>query len=174
MPATRSDLFNLLDSLAIPHATVEHRPIFTVAEGEDIKSRLPGLHTKNLFLKSRKEGRLFLLCAEGHAPVKVNALHRHLGCKRLSFGSADLLEDTLGVTPGSVTAFALINDADHRVTLLLDERLATAPFVNFHPLLNTATTAVSGPDLLRFAEATGHPARVLSRRAMAGDSPDAA
>ena len=172
MPATRADLFALLDSLAIPHATTEHRPIFTVAEGEDIKARLPGLHTKNLFLKSRKasggESDLFLLCAEGHAPVKVNALHRHLGCKRLSFGSADLLEETLGVTPGSVTAFALMNDTKQRVTLLLDEALATAEVVNFHPLLNTATTAVSGPDLLRFAEATGHPARVLTRDTLAG------
>ena len=167
-PATRQDLFALLDSLAIPHATTEHRPIFTVAEGEDIKAALPGLHTKNLFLKSRKEGDLFLLCAEGHAPVKVNALHRHLGCKRLSFGSAELLENTLGVTPGSVTAFALMNDTEHRVTFLLDEALATAPTVNFHPLLNTATTALSGPDLLRFAEATGHPARVLTRDVMAG------
>ena len=168
MPATRADLFALLDRLGIAHATTDHRPIFTVAEGEDIKAALPGLHTKNLFLKSRKDGELFLLCAEGHAPVSVNRLHKHLGCKRLSFGSGELLEEALGVTPGSVTAFALINDPDARVTLLLDEALAAAELVNFHPLLNDATTAISGADLLRFAEATGHPARVLSREVMGG------
>ena len=168
MPATRDELFRYLDDLGIAHATTEHRPIFTVEEGADIKAAMPGLHTKNLFLKSRKDGELFLLCAEGDAPVRVNGLHRHLGCKRLSFGSAELLEESLGVVPGSVTLFALINDRAGRVRLLLDERLAEADVVNFHPLLNDATTAVSGADMLRFAEATGHPPTVLSRDVMAG------
>ena len=178
MPATRDDMFQLFDELGIAHTTTSHRPIFTVAEGRDVKATLPGLHTKNLFLKSRKDGHLYLLCAEGDAEVRVNGLHRHLGCKRLSFGSAELLEEALGVTPGSVTLFALMNDTpefggDRRVTLLLDEKLADAELVNFHPLLNDATTAVSGADMLRFAEATGHNPVVLSRAVMRGDSESA-
>ena len=166
---TRADLFAYLDRLGIVHATTDHEPIFTVAEGEHIKAALPGLHTKNLFLKPRKSEALYLLCAEGHAEVAINRLHRHLGCRRLSFGSAEVMEEVLGVTPGSVTLFGLINDRDRRVELLVDEALAKADIVNFHPLLNDATTAISGADMLRFAEATGHPARVLSRAVMAGE-----
>ena len=167
-PATRDALFARLDALGIAHTTTSHRPIFTVEEGADIKAKLPGLHTKNLFLKSRKDGELFLLCAEGSAEVRVNGLHRHLECKRLSFGAAELMEEVLGVTPGSVTLFALMNDREGRVRLLLDEKLAAADTVNFHPLLNDATTAISGAGMVRFAKATGHPPTVLSREVMAG------
>ena len=172
MPATRQDLFARLDALGIGHSTVEHPPIFTVEEGTEIRRAIPGLHSKNLFLKDRG-GRLFLLCAEGSASVRINHLHRRLAergldCKRLSFGKPDLMEEVLGVTPGSVTLFALINDVERRVTLLLDEVLAGADCVNFHPLLNDASTAVSGADAVRFAEATGHAPIVLSRSEMAG------
>lgn len=166
MPATRQDLFTRLDQLGIAHTTVDHAPIFTVAEGVEIKRGMPGLHSKNLFLKSR-DGRLFLLCAEGSADIRVNRLHRHLGCKRLSFGSPELMEDVLGVTPGSVTLFALINDTEGRVQLLLDQEMADAPIVNFHPLLNDATTAISGADAVRFAKATGHAPIILARTTLA-------
>jgi len=168
--ATRDTLFALLDAEGIAHTTHEHAPVFTVEEGEAVKAALPGLHSKNLFLKSRKEGQLFLLCAEGSAEVKVNTLHKVLGCKRLSFGDGALMEDVLGVTPGSVTLFALMNDTDGRVTLVLDEVMAEAETVNFHPLLNDASTAISGADAVRFAKATGHEPVVLSRAVLAGDS----
>lgn len=172
-PATRSDLFAFLDAHGIAHTTHEHAPVFTVEEGAEVKAALPGLHSKNLFLKSRtkkgEQGRLFLLCAEGTADVKVNALHKVLGCKRLSFGDAGLMEEVLGVTPGSVTLFALLNDTDGCVTLLLDEVMAQADTVNFHPLRNDASTAISGADAVHFAEATGHAPVVLSRAVMAGE-----
>ena len=172
MAATRDDLFRYLDGLGIAHSTVEHSPVFTVAQGEAVKKAIPGLHSKNLFLRSRDE-RLFLLCAQGSAFVKVNALHRRLGCKRLSFGKPELMEEVLGVAPGSVTLFALLNDCDgdreRRVTLLLDAVMARAERVNFHPLLNDASTAISGTDAVRFAVATGHPPVILSRAELAGE-----
>jgi Ala-tRNA(Pro) deacylase len=149
VPATRAELFAHFDTLGLAYATLDHRPIFTVKEGADVKAALPGGHTKNLFLKD-KDGALFLVCALGSTQVRLNQLHKTLGCARLSFGSEDLMFETLGVTPGSVTIFGLINDRQRRLTLVLDEALLASDPVNFHPLLNNATTAMSQADLRTF------------------------
>ncbi|MDZ4373434.1 MAG: YbaK/EbsC family protein [Phenylobacterium sp.] len=151
---TRADLEGFLDALGLTHATVDHPAVFTVQEGDDIKARIPGAHTKNLFLKDTK-GQLWLISAEGHAQIDLKRLHHVIGSGRLSFGSADLMLETLGVTPGSVTAFALINDTGRRVRFILDWTLAEADLVNFHPLTNTATTTISRDDLMAFLEALG-------------------
>jgi len=160
MPATPADLFARLDALGVVHQTMEHRPIFTVEEGADLKAALPGGHSKNLFLKDKK-GALWLVSALGETPIDLNALSKALGAPRFSFGNAALMEEVLGVTPGSVTAFALMNDAGQRVTFVLDEALLAHDPVNFHPLTNAATTAVSPAGLLAFLAWTGHaPIRV--------------
>lgn len=148
-PATRAELFALFDRLGIVHHTLDHRPVFTVEDGADIKAAMPGGHTKNLFLKD-KDGAFFLVCALGQTQVRLNQLHKTLGCARLSFGSEEHLLDLLGVTPGSVTLFALINDPARKVTLVLDEALLAAEPINFHPLKNDATTAISQADLAAF------------------------
>ena len=155
MPASKDDLFALLDELSISHTTTNHKPVFTVEESAEIKADLPGAHSKNLFLKD-KGGNFFLICAESHAQIKVNKLHPHLGCKRLSFGKAEYLMEHLGVTPGSVCLFSVMNDKDATVQLIIDKTLADADIVNFHPLLNDATTAISSADMIKFAKATGH------------------
>ena len=160
MPNTRETLFEYLDTLGISHSTVDHDPIFTVEEGREIKASMPGGHTKNLFLKD-KQGRLFLVCALGETPIKVNRLHPVLECKRLSFGKPDLMEQHLGVTPGSVTLFSVINDQDGAVTLVIDQTLMDHDIVNFHPLLNDATTAISSDDMIVFAKATNHEPIIL-------------
>lgn len=160
MPAARQELFEYLDGLEITHQTVDHAPVFTVEESAAVKANLPGSHTKNLFLKD-KAGRLFLICAEAHAPIKINKLHPVLGCKRLSFGKPDLLLEHLGVTPGSVTLFSVLNDKDSAVTLVIDKALVDSEAVNFHPLLNDATTAISNTDMMKFAKATRHDPIVL-------------
>jgi Ala-tRNA(Pro) deacylase len=113
-----------------------------VGEGEEIKAQIPGAHTKNLFLKDAK-GQLWLISAADRTVIDLKRLHHVIGSARLSFGSAELMQTVLGVTPGSVTAFALINDqAGHRVRFVLDRVLAEADRVNFHPLTNTATTGI--------------------------------
>src|SRR3954454_3518116 len=112
---TRADLIALLDSLGVDHATVDHPAVFRVGEGEDIKAGIEGAHTKNLFLKDAKD-RLWLISAEDHAAIDLTRLHHVIGSARLSFGSAALMEESLGVTPGSVTAFSPINDTGHRVS----------------------------------------------------------
>src|ERR1700742_4672366 len=146
---TRADLMALLDRLGVETDTVEHPAVFRVDEGEAIKAQIPGAHTKNLFLKDAK-GQLWLISAEGHAQIDLKRLHTVIGSARLSFGNAQLMEETLGVTPGSVTAFGLLNDKARRVRFVLDRTLAEAAQVNFHPLTNTATTTISRDGFAHF------------------------
>jgi Ala-tRNA(Pro) deacylase len=153
--ATRKDLFALLDRLGVAHSTLDHPPVFTVEEGADIKAALPGGHSKNLFLKDRRGG-LWLVCALGESQIDLGALAKALGAQRFSFGSAELMKEALGVTPGAVTVFALMNDRLNRVSLVLDEALMAHDPVNFHPLTNDATTAVSPDGLRAFLAETGH------------------
>jgi Ala-tRNA(Pro) deacylase len=147
-------LFALLDRLGVVHSTLEHPAVFHVGEGDEIKASLPGGHTKNLFLKDAK-GRLWLVSALQTAKIDLKALPATIGSAKLSFGSAELMLATLGVTPGSVTAFALMNDKERRVSFVLDRSLLAAEPLNFHPLVNTATTAVSAAGFLAFLEALG-------------------
>jgi Ala-tRNA(Pro) deacylase len=135
---------------------IEHPAVFTVAESASHRAARPGLHTKNLFLKDKK-GRLFLVSALDDAQIDLKRLHGVIGASgRLSFGSAELLLAKLGVTPGSVTAFAVVNDTAGEVTLVLDSNLMTGQDINFHPLINTATLRIGRDDLLAFLRGTGH------------------
>jgi Ala-tRNA(Pro) deacylase len=123
-------------------------------------SRVPGVHSKNLFLRGKK-GAPFLVVASEDAAIELKSLHRVLGASgRFSVGSADLLRETLGVEPGSVTPFAAINDKAGRVTVVLDAAMTAHEVLNFHPLSNTGTTTISREGLVKFLEATGHPPRI--------------
>jgi Ala-tRNA(Pro) deacylase len=161
VPATRQDLLARLAALGIETETVEHLAVFTVAESSTLERRLPGGHTKNLFLKDKKD-RLFLVVALGHAKIDLKALHKVLGCERLSFGRPELLLEVLGVAPGSVTPFALINDTARRVTVILDADMMRYERLNYHPLANTATTNIARDDLVTFIRACGHEPRILA------------
>lgn len=153
-PVSRAALLAYFDQLGLAHTTIDHPPVHTVAQGDGIKDQMPGGHTKNLFLKSKKD-ELLLISAHQDTQIALNQLHRRLGTARLSFGRAELLLEALGVRPGSVTAFAIINDPGHRVRFILDDALMAYDIVNFHPLRNDATTALSRDDLLTFVRATG-------------------
>ena len=148
-------LYALLDKLGIAHHTEEHCAVFTVAEGVDVKARLPGGHSKNLFLKD-KSGAFVLISALGSTEIRLNQLHKRIGTKRLSFGKPEALLDLLGVVPGSVTVFSVLQDKDVEVRLILDKALFEHEAVWFHPMRNTASTRIAPNDILRFAEATGH------------------
>ena len=148
-------LYAQLDELGLPHHTEEHRAVFTVAEGQDVKARLPGGHSKNLFLKD-KSGAYVLISALGRTEIKLNQLHKRIGTKRLSFGKPDALLDLLGVVPGAVTVFSVLNDTEQKVRLILDKALFTHDAVWFHPMRNTASTRMAPQDIVTFAEATGH------------------
>ncbi len=154
-PATRAELMARLHQLGIATSTVEHEAVFTVAESDAVSRTISGGHTKNLFLKDAK-GALFLVVAEAHTAIDLKGLHKVLGCGRFSFGKPDLLMTVLGVPPGSVTAFSLINDAGRLVSVVVDAALMTFDAINCHPLTNTATTTIGREDLLKFIRATGH------------------
>jgi len=155
---SQTKLFNRFTELGIKTRTVSHPATHTVEESSAIDKDLPGGHTKNLFLKCKKGG-LYLVVAQSDTVIKLNQLHKRLGSGRLSFGKAELLKEVLGVEPGSVTPFALINDREALVQVVLDERMMEHEFLNYHPLENTATTNISRVDLVRFIEACGHSVR---------------
>ncbi len=157
---TRADLFSMLDQMDIKTKTLDHPAVFTVEQAHEFDAALPGGHTKNLFLKDAKD-RLFLVVAHTKTQVNLKLLPAQIGSARVSFGKPELLEAALGVTPGSVTVFALINDADHRVTFILDEALMAFDTIYAHPLENTGTTGIARRDLLRFIEACGHHAQIV-------------
>jgi Ala-tRNA(Pro) deacylase len=161
MPASREDLMYYLDSLSIAVATVDHPPVFTVEEAQALRGTIAGAHSKNLFLKDKK-GALFLVVAREEAAIDLKRLHGRIGASgRLSFGQADLLLDKLGVTPGSVTPFGLINDRPPSMRVILEAELIAAETVNFHPLVNTATTSLTSAALLTFIRATGHEPEII-------------
>ena len=160
MTAKPADLFAFLDRLGIPHTTVNHPPVFTVEESRDLRGRIPGGHSKNLFLKDKKDA-LYLVVASEAAAIDLKGLHRRLGASgRFSFGSAPLLMEVLGVIPGAVTPFAAMNDTAGRVSVVLETALMANGLINFHPLDNSMTTTIARDDLVRFLEATGHKPRI--------------
>ncbi len=161
MPATREDLLDYLTSLGIAATTVDHPPVFTVDEAQTLRGTIPGAHSKNLFLKDKK-GALFLVVAREDAAIDLKRLHNRIGASgRLSFGQPALLMDKLGVAPGSVTPFGLINDRPPSVRVILEAELVAAETVNFHPLENTATTSLASTDLVAFIRATGHEPEIV-------------
>lgn len=160
--STRSDLFAKLEGLGIACRTVEHEALFTVEQGRELKTQWPGGHSKNLFLKDKK-GTLYLAVALGETEVDLVGLGKRIGARgRLSFGRPELMTETMGVIPGAVTPFALMNKSARALsTVILDTALLAHDPVWFHPLENTASTAISPEDLIRFVKACGFEPLVL-------------
>jgi Ala-tRNA(Pro) deacylase len=150
----------------VAQTTHDHPAVFRVDEGHELKAAMPGAHTKNLFLKDKK-GRLWLISARQDTVVDLKRLPKTIGSDRLSFANETLLYETLGLTPGSVTALGLINDPDRRATFVLDRALWDAEVVNFHPLTNTATTALAQAEFRRFLKLIGREPVVVDFSALA-------
>ena len=161
MQTAPQDLLARLAALDIETTTYEHPAVFTVAEAAALRGELPGGHCKCLFLKDRKDG-LWLVVALEDRRIDLKALSDFLGAHRFSFGSAPLLAEILGVTPGSVTPFALLNDTQCQVQPLLDAEMLTYDPLNYHPLTNTKTTALAPAGLLKFIVSCGHRPRIVN------------
>ena len=159
-PATPADLFARLETLGIEANTVEHPPVFTVEEAKALRGELPGAHIKNLFLRNKKGAMWLVTCLEDRE-IDLKRLAGVLGAGRFSFGSAQRLMRFLGVAPGAVSPFAVINDSGRSVQAVLDTALLDRGPVNGHPLVNTMTTAIAPQDLVRFFEAEGHAPQLL-------------
>jgi Ala-tRNA(Pro) deacylase len=156
MLASPDDLIAYLAALGVETTTVDHPPLFTVEDSQALRGDIPGGHTKNLFVKDKK-GRLFLLVLGEETTIDLKRVHEKIGAQgRVSFGSAELLEEVWGVKPGSVTPFGAINDKAGKVRVVLDEAMMRHERLNFHPLVNTRTTGLASADLIKFLRATGH------------------
>jgi Ala-tRNA(Pro) deacylase len=160
IPPDESRLLAFLDSLGIASTTRRHPPVYTVEEAKALRGDIPGGHCKNLFLKDKKD-QLWLVVALEERPIDLKSLDKRIGAARLSFGKAELLREVLGVEPGSVTPFALLNDAAGRVRVVLDRGMMQIRPLNYHPMHNAATTTIQPEDLARFLAATGHEALVV-------------
>jgi Ala-tRNA(Pro) deacylase len=161
MDELRRPVFKALDDLSIRYESYEHPAVFN-SEDADVHWRpLGGTPVKNLFLRNKKGDRHYLVVAEHRKPVDLQALVKKLGDDRLSFGSPERLQRHLGLTPGSVSPFGLINDPAHAVRVVIDADLRDASSVAFHPNVNTATLRITSADFLRFLESTGHHVRFV-------------
>ena len=153
--AGEAELYALLTAEGITYAHHKHPPLFTVADSQALRGELPGGHVKNMFMKDKKGAVWLVTCLEDRQ-VRIRDLEKEIGAKNLSFGREELLWELLGVRPGAVTPFGLINDTGHQVNVALDAQMLERDPLNFHPLHNEATTAVSRDGFLRFLAATGH------------------
>lgn len=166
-PATEAELLAFLDKHKISHSTSYHAPVFTVEEAQTVREGMPGGHSKNLFVRDKKKN-FALVVAEETTKIDLKELAGKIGLGRLSFASADRLKTYLGVTPGSVTPFALLNAATRRdashpdIKLVIDTALIENATVHFHPLHNGATTAVSPDGLMAFVRACGFEPQLLA------------
>ena len=160
LPTTPQTLLRRLDDLGIAYRSVSHPPVFTVEEAKALRGELPGSHIKNLFLRNKKGQMWLVTCLEDRG-IDLKVLGERLGAGRFSFGSAERLMTHLGVRPGAVTPFAVINDKQGAVTMVLDSGVMDGGPVNCHPLVNTMTTALAPDDLVRFLEAEHHAPQML-------------
>ena len=156
------DLYQILAEHRIEYERYDHPAVYTVEDVRRLVPPLPAVKTKNLFLRDHKGKRHFLVIVPAEKRVHIKALHAVIGSSRLSFGSANRLKKYLGVDPGAVTLFALINDHNHEVELIVDESLWKQEAFQFHPLVNTSTLVVSRQNLKRFLDLTGHAAKMLA------------
>ena len=158
MPASPDDLYAMFRKLGIPFEIHEHPPLHTVEESRHLRGRIPGAHCKTLFLKDRK-GALFLVVCLEHRRLDMKWLQGAIDSARLSFGRPDLLWEVLGVRPGAVTPFALVNDSKpYRVRVVLDSKMMRMPVRNYHPLHNEATGSLACTCFEQFLAACGHEA----------------
>ena len=160
LPTAPETLLARLDGMGISYTTYHHHAVFTVEESSALEIDIPGAHCRNLFLRDHKK-RMFLVVLQNETQVNLKSLEQKLGCGRLSFGSSDRLWQYLGVLPGSVTPFSIVNDVDHNVRIILDADMMKNEIVNYHPLINTMTIGVHPDGLVRFITATGHTAEIM-------------
>ena len=157
---TPPELYAYLDGMGISYEVEEHAPVFTIDEMRELG--IKGSVCKNLFLRDAKGRQHFLVVLPGDRQADLGALAAALGSSKLSFASEERLMKHLGLTKGSVTPLAVIQDPDHTVQVLLDESLTGMDRLGVHPLVNTATLWISGADLLRFLRSSGNPGKIVS------------
>lgn len=151
MLQTQEELLDILTRIGIEYTNHEHPAVYTVEEAELHHEGIEGVHSKNLFFKDKKKN-MFLVVTLSDKPIRIKEVAQKIGAKNMSFAKPDLLAEVLGIIPGAVTPFAIINAENHDVKVILDEQMMENELLNFHPLVNTATTTISSKDLIKFME----------------------
>lgn len=157
---SKEELIKLLDESNCDYEVKEHAPLFTVEDSKSLRGSILGAHSKNLFLKDAK-GQFYLLSVEENTIVDLKKIMNFIGSKKLSFAKAEYLESILGIEPGSVSPFALINDVDKKVLFFLDKNFLNYEKLNFHPLVNTATVNIATSDMIKFIEEKHNPIKYI-------------
>lgn len=160
LPTTPQALMDKLKDLGIAFTLHHHRAVFTVAEAMEVERGMEGAQCRNLFLRDKKKNN-FLVVLRNETEVDIKKLQPLIGADKLSFGSPDRLWEYLGVRPGSVCPYAIVNDVGQNVQIFLDKSMLESSLVNYHPLINTMTIGTKPEDLLRFIESTGHTPHVI-------------
>lgn len=168
IPLLPEELLSRLKLLDINYSLYHHQAVFSVGEADDIDAEIPGAHTRNLFIRDKKEN-MFLVTLLAHRKIDLGKLASLIGAGRLSFGSPERLMNYLGVMPGSVTPFSIINDIENKVTLILDAEMMKQKIVNYHPLVNTMTVGLTPSDLLKFLETTKHQPQIIDLSTAGGE-----
>ena len=156
-----TDIYNFLDNHQIEYERHDHPPVYTVEDVNRLVPPLEAAKTKSLFLRDAKGSKHFLVIVKGEKRVNLKALPDLLNSSRLRFGSPDRLKKHLGVDPGSVSLFAVVNDIDKAVELIIDSTLWKSDAFQFHPLVNTSTLVISRYNVKQFLDKTGHDAQIL-------------
>ena len=156
----QNQLLEVLSNIGIEYTNHEHPAVFTVEEADMHHDGIEGVHSKNLFFKDKKKN-LFLVVTLSDKPIQIKELAKKIGAKSPSFGKPELLMEVLGVIPGAVTPFAVINIQDQPVKIILDQDLMENDLLNFHPLVNTATTTITPADLIKFMEHCGRTPEII-------------
>ncbi len=169
LPTQPEDLLALFDQLGLGYELHHHEPVFTVAESAHLDETIPGIHCRNLFLRDKKKN-MYLIIAANETAIDLKKLPELIGAGRLSFGSSERLWTHLGVRPGSVCPFAVINDSSHHIQVILDKSMMEGALVNYHPLVNHMTVSLSPDDLMRFFAHTGHDAQIVDLSPAAPDA----
>ena len=149
----------LLDQFAIPYTLYEHKPVFTTEEGAELRKTIPGAHSKNLFVKSKKG--YFLISVLDHKRVDLKAFDKQYDTGRLSFCNEQELLTLLGITPGSVTPYGLITERTIPITFFLDEDMLQNDTINFHPLQNDMTLNLTAESFLKFLKKINNEPRII-------------
>ena len=156
-----TDIYEFLDNGNIEYQRHDHPPVFTVEDVHRLTPDLPGAKTKNLFLRDKKGNRHFLMVVPADKRINLKALPKVLESSKISFGSPERLMENLGVTPGSVSLFAIVNDQKNKVEVIIDKSLWESDAFQFHPLINTSTLTISRGSINKFLAATGHEVKIL-------------
>ena len=145
----KRDLLDILREKNIDFQVHEHKPLYTVEDSEKLRGKIDGSHTKNLFLKNKKN-EFFLFTCNERAKIDLKQFSKSIDAKNLSFANENYLEKYLGIKPGSVSPYALLNDKKNNVSFYLDENLEKSEKINFHPLINDTTITMKTPDFINF------------------------